>query len=224
MPGNLYIVPTPIGNLEDITLRALRILKEVDLIAAEDTRTIQKILNHYQIHNHTTSYYEANRETKGRQLIQQLQEGKNIALVSESGTPGVSDPGCHLIKSAIDARIPVIPLPGPSAVITALIASGLPANSFVFLGFLPRKPGKIIKELKQAGQLETTVIFFESPHRIIKTLELIRINLGEINIVVCRELTKKFEEILRGTPTSILAHLQKNPPRGEMAVLFEPRA
>lgn len=221
MPGNLFIVPTPLGNLEDITLRAIRILKEVDLIAAEDTRKTAKLLSHYQIHQPLTSYYEANRVSKGKFIIDQLKQGKNVALVSESGTPGISDPGYHLIRETIYANIPVVSLPGPSAVVAGLVVSGLPTNSFVFLGFLPRKPGKLIKELKKAGEQRRTIVFYESPHRLIKTLELMRDNLGEVNLVIVRELTKKFEEILRGTPASILAHFQKNPPLGELVVIIE---
>ncbi len=222
-PGILYVIATPIGNLEDITLRALRILKEVDLIAAEDTRQTRKLLNYYNIHTSLTSYYEHNGLRKGAYLIECLKEKKNIALVSDSGTPGISDPGFFIIKEAIEKGINVCSVPGPSAVISSLAVSGLPTDGFLFLGFLPRKMGKIKRELTKASSLEKTVIFYESCYRAKKTLEIVQEVMGKVQVVLVRELTKKFEEILRGKTDELIKHIENKPLKGELVVLVSNR-
>src|SRR5262245_62148807 len=188
MPGTLYVVATPIGNLEDITLRALRILKEVDLVACEDTRRTRALLSHFGIHVPVTSYFEHNKLTKGEVLLDALTEGRSVALVTDAGTPGISDPGFLLVRSARDAEISVVPIPGPSAVVAALSAAGVPADRFVFDGFLPVKPGRRVHRLEALRALETTVVCYESPHRITATLEAIGRVFGETEIVVAREL------------------------------------
>ena len=219
--GTLYVVPTPIGNLEDITARAARILREADLIACEDTRQTFKLLNHLAITKRLLSFYSYNQVRRVPEIIKELQSGKNVALVSDSGTPGISDPGFFLVEKAIAENIPVVPLPGPSAVITALVGSGLPSDGFVFLGFLKKKPGKMKKELASALAPGKTVIFYESPHRIQKTIEL----LGEVlppgtRVAIARELTKKFEEFIRGTIEEVCALVKNRELLGEMAVLI----
>ena len=214
----LYVVATPIGNLEDVTLRALRILKEVDLIAAEDTRKTRKLLSHYGIHTSLTSYY--GRERKADYLIDTLNKGKNVALVSEAGTPGISDPGYPLIKRAIEKGIIVQSIPGPCAAISALVVSGLPTDGFIFTGFLPRKKGKLTKRLRELFNFEKTVIFYESPNRIMATLEVVKENFGEVNVVIARELTKKFEEVIRGSIDQVLTLLKGRKIKGEVIVLF----
>lgn len=220
--STLYIVSTPLGNLEDITLRALRTLKEVDLIACEDTRVTRKILTHYQISKPLISYFQQNQLFRIPFLIGKLKEGKSIALVSDAGTPGISDPGFFLIKEAIKEGIKIVPVPGASAVITALVISGLPSDDFVFLGFLSRKRGKIIKELTQISQLKKTIIFYESPYRIKRTLEIVREILPEANVVLARELTKKFEEVLRGSPENLLKQIENRQLKGEVIVVLHP--
>ncbi|HEX5036803.1 MAG TPA: 16S rRNA (cytidine(1402)-2'-O)-methyltransferase [bacterium] len=200
MPGTLYIVATPIGNLEDITFRAVRILKECDLIACEDTRHTRKLLNHFGIETPTTSYFEHNKFSKGDHLIRQLQEGKSVALVSDAGTPGVSDPGYNLVVGAVEKGIPVVPVPGPSAAISALCASGLPTDRFLFIGFLPQKDGKKRKVLESLVDQSSTLIFYESPFRVKKTLILIKEVFGEDRrVVLAHELTKVHEGFFRGT-------------------------
>ena len=216
--GILYAVATPIGNLEDITLRALRILKEVDLIAAEDTRKTRKLLTHYDIHTPLTSYY--GREGKADYLIAALKTGKNVAIVSEAGTPGISDPGYPLIKKAIENRITVQSIPGPCAAISALVVSGLPTEGFIFTGFLPRKKGRLIKRLRELFSFEKTVIFYESPNRVVATLEMVKENFGEVNVVIARELTKKFEEVVRGNIDHMLTLLRGRKIKGEVIVLL----
>ncbi|MCK5534311.1 16S rRNA (cytidine(1402)-2'-O)-methyltransferase [bacterium] len=218
--GTLYIVATPIGNLEDITLRALRILKEVNLIAAEDTRHTRKLLSHYNIHTSLTSYHQHNRLNKGIYLIKFLKEGKNVALVSDSGTPGISDPGSVLIQQALAEKIIVTALPGPSAIICGLTLSGLPIDGFLFLGFLPRKKGKIKKQLNKALLCEKTLIFYESCYRINKTLEIVREVMGEVQTVLARELTKKFEEIIRGEIDDVIEKIKERSLKGELVVLI----
>jgi 16S rRNA (cytidine1402-2'-O)-methyltransferase len=218
--GMLYVVPTPIGNLEDITLRASRILKEVDLIACEDTRQTFKLLNHLGITKRLVSFYSYNQARRVPEIIEELMSGKNVALVSDSGTPGISDPGFFLVEKAVSEHITVVPLPGPSAVTTSLVGSGLPSDSFVFLGFLKKKPGKMKKELAAALGLGKTVIFYESPHRIQKTVEF----LGEIlpagtRVAIARELTKKYEEFIRGTVEEVCAQVKSRELLGEMVVL-----
>lgn len=217
--GTLYIVATPIGNLEDITLRALRILKEADLIAAEDTRHTRKLLSHYNIHTPLTSYYEHKRISKGKYLIKCLKEGKSIALVSDSGSPGISDPGAFIIKEAIEEGIIVTSIPGPSAVISSLTLSGLPTDGFLFLGFLPRKKGKIKRELNKVFLCEKTLIFYESHYRVKTTLEVVKEVLGMAQIVIVRELTKKFEEIIRGNIDEVIEKIKGKPLKGEIVVL-----
>jgi 16S rRNA (cytidine1402-2'-O)-methyltransferase len=219
VPGVLYIVATPLGNLEDITLRALRILKEVDLIAAEDTRHSKKLLTHYQINTPLTSYYDHIESEKAPALIAQLQAGKNIALVSDAGTPAIADPGYRLVKGAAEAGIVVIPIPGPSTVTTLLSVGGLPTDRFAFEGFLPAKPTQRRKLLQQLKREERTLIFFESPHRLHETLADMEAIFGDRPLVVGRELTKMFEEVQRGTVTTLRAALQEREIKGEVALL-----
>ncbi|MBI5682233.1 MAG: 16S rRNA (cytidine(1402)-2'-O)-methyltransferase [Deltaproteobacteria bacterium] len=187
--GKLYVVATPIGNLEDITLRALRTLKDVDLIAAEDTRHTRKLLNHYGIKTPLTSYFEHNELTKGRFIISQIKEGKDVALVSDAGTPGISDPGCKLMKMAVENLIDAVPIPGASAMITALSVSGLPTDSFVFEGFLPRGKGESEKLILRIRTEKRTAVFYESPSRLKNTLETILKICGDIDVVIAREIT-----------------------------------
>lgn len=221
--STLFIVPTPIGNLEDITLRAIRILQEVDTVVCEDTRQTLKLLSHLKISKPLISFYTQNQLKRIPQIISLLQQGKNIALVSDCGTPAISDPGYYLIKEALNRNINVVPMPGACALITALVGSGLATDSFVFLGFLKKKTGKMRKELELVKQIEKTIIFYESPHRLLKTLEICREVFGEnTNIVLARELTKKFEEFIRGTIKDILENLKNRQILGEFIVLVEP--
>lgn len=222
MSAILYIVPTPIGNLEDITLRALRVLKESDLIACEDTRQSLKLLSHFEISKPLISFYSYNQQGRIPQIINKLLNGKKIALISDGGTPAVSDPGYLLVKAAIDNGIKIEVLPGASAVITALVGSGLPTDGFVFCGFLKRKPGKMKKELLASASLNKTIIFYESPHRILKTLEMCKEIFGEnVSICLARELTKKFEEFIRGTVKEVLINMQERKEiLGEFVVLI----
>ncbi len=218
--GTLYVVATPIGNLEDITLRALRILKEVGLVACEDTRRTRTLLTHFGIHVPVTSYFEHNKATKGAAIVKKLAEGVSVALVTDAGTPGISDPGFLLVKEAREAGIPVVPVPGPSAVVAALSAAGVPADAFVFDGFLPVKPGRRVHRLEALRGLETTVVCYESPHRILASLEAIAQVFGEIEIIAARELTKQFEEIIRGTPTGLRERWAQGPVRGEFTLVI----
>jgi 16S rRNA (cytidine1402-2'-O)-methyltransferase len=219
--GTLYLVPTPIGNLEDITLRALRVLKEADAVICEDTRQTVKLLNHYEIKKPLVSFYTYNQQRRIPGIIRDLLSGKNLALVSDSGTPGISDPGFFLIDEAIKAGVGVVPLPGASASLTALIASGLPTHGFVFLGFLRKKTGKMKKELSAAAGTGFTVIFYESPHRIRKTMAACaEIFPASTPVVLARELTKKFEEFTRGTLESVNQALAAKEPLGEYVVLL----
>lgn len=222
--GTLFVVATPIGNLEDITFRAVRILSEVDLIAAEDTRQTKILLNKYNVSTLLTSYHKFNINNKTSYLISLLREGKNIALVSDAGMPGISDPGYELIRAAVDQNIRVEPIPGPSAAITALAVSGLPTDKFVFEGFLPKKPGKKIKRLNELKKESRTVIIYESPFRLIKTLADIQKVMGEREIAVCRELTKKFEEIIRGKAGDILEQLKDRKVKGEIVLVVSGQA
>ncbi len=215
----LYIVPTPIGNLEDITLRALRILREVSLIAAEDTRTTRVLLQHYEIHTPLTSYHEHNKLAKLDAIFTALETG-DVALVSDAGTPGISDPGYELIRQAIEQGIRVEVLPGASAITTALVGSGLPTDGFVYLGFLPRKDRALHDFLESVALERRTLIAYESPNRLIDTLKIIQAVFGERQICVARELSKKFEEFQRGTVTDVLAHFSQQPPRGEIVLLI----
>jgi 16S rRNA (cytidine1402-2'-O)-methyltransferase len=218
----LYLVGTPIGNLEDITLRALRVLKEVDVIACEDTRQTQKLLNHYAIQTRTTSYHEHNEMTRSAELVKQIQEGANVALVTDAGMPGISDPGYRLITLAIRHHIPVVPVPGASAFLAALVASGLPADSFRFSGFLPAKGGERRAELEALKNSPRTQVFYEAPHRILETLtDLVEI-LGETrDVVIARELTKLHEEFLRGRAGDVLRTLKaREAIKGEITLLI----
>jgi len=219
MPAALYLVATPIGNLEDITMRALRILREVDLIACEDTRHTRKLLTHYNISTPTTSYHEHNEKEKAIELAGQLQQGRSIALVSDAGMPAISDPGYRLVREAIDRGIAVIPVPGPTAFVAALAASGLPTDSFLFAGFLPAKRGARRARLEELKGLPSTIIFYEAPHRLKAMLEDLQQVIGDRQAVVARELTKIYEQFLRGSISQLLAKLSTEPARGEMVVL-----
>lgn len=221
MAGKLYLCATPIGNLEDITLRVLRVLEEVDLIAAEDTRNSIKLLNHYEIKAPMTSYHEFNKIEKAYQLVEKLQEGMNIALITDAGTPGISDPGEELVKIAYEAGIEVTSLPGPAACITALTLSGLSTRRFAFEAFLP-KDKKERKRILEELQKETrTIILYEAPHHLIKTLEELREALGNRRITLCRELTKKYEEGQRTTIDEVLEYYKDKEPRGEYVLVLE---
>ncbi len=216
----LYIVSTPIGNLKDITLRALEVLKSTDLIAAEDTRHTRILTDHYQINTPLTSYFEHNQFTKGEYLLRLLKEGKNIALVTDAGTPGISDPGYHLIRLAQENGIPLSVVPGPTAFLAALSLSGLPSDRFVFIGFLPVKAGARRKKLEGLKAEAGTVIFYESPHRLIKTLEDIAEVLGNPVVVCCREITKKFEEVKKAAAADLREYFLKKAPQGEFVLLI----
>ncbi len=218
--GILYLVATPIGNLEDITYRAVKVLSSVDLIAAEDTRKTRILLDHYNINRPMMSYYSYNEKARAPQLIEKLLAGQSIALVSDAGTPGISDPAFYIVQQALENGISIIPIPGPTAFISALIASGLPTDRFVFEGFLPLKKGR--KTKFESLKLESrTIILYESPHRILKTLADVLAFFGNRRVVVARELTKKFEEIVRGNVKFVLAQLEQKPPRGEYVVIIE---
>lgn len=217
--NTLYIVPTPIGNLEDITLRALRILREASLIAAEDTRTTRILLDRYEIKTPLTSYHEHNKLTKLDAIFEALTVG-DVALVSDAGTPGISDPGFELIREAIARQVTVVPLPGPSAVITALVASGLPTDGYAYLGFLPRKSKALREALAGVVAERRTLVAYESPHRLTETLTAIRDVLGERPVAVARELTKLFEEIRRGPVSEVLQYYEANEPRGEVTLVI----
>ncbi len=221
-PGTLYVVATPIGNLEDMTFRAVRLLKTVDVVACEDTRQTRILLDHYQIEARLISFFEHNELARIPQLIEMLNEGKQIAVVSDAGTPTVSDPAFRLVREARRHSIPVVPVPGACAAIAAVCAAGLPTDRFVFEGFLPLKKGRKTRWTELQNE-DRTIILYESPHRLLKTLGEIHDFLGDRPVVVARELTKKFEEIKRGTAAEMLAHFQKHPPRGEFVVLIAGR-
>ena len=216
MPGTLFVVATPIGNLEDITARALRILREVALIAAEDTRRTSHLLARYSINTPTTSLHHHNEHRKASAVVDRLMRGENVALVSDAGTPVISDPGQHLIRSAVEAGIRVEPIPGPSAVMTALAASGFPADTFTFLGFPPIKSTDRAAWFKRLSTLSGTVVFFEAPHRIQSTLEELLARIGDHPAVVCRELTKIHETLVRGPISSVTT--APNTAHGELTV------
>jgi 16S rRNA (cytidine1402-2'-O)-methyltransferase len=222
MPGVLYVVATPIGNLEDITYRAVRILRGCDRIACEDTRQTRKLLEHYGIQKPTVSYHEHNEVERAAELIDLLSRGESVALVSDAGTPLVSDPGYRLVHAAIEAGIPVQPVPGPSAALAALAASGLPTDAFHFAGFLPPKAGQRAKVLESLAGEHATVVLYEAPHRILETMDAIEQVLGNRRIVVARELTKIHEEFLRGTPSELRQELARRPAlKGEITILIE---
>ncbi len=221
MSGILYLVSTPIGNLEDITYRAVSILREADQIACEDTRQTRKIINHFDISTKLVSYHEHNEKQRAPELIRKLRDGNDIALVSDAGTPLVSDPGYHIVSQAALAGIPIVPIPGPSAALAALVASGLPADSFVFLGFLPQKGKHRREAMERIQSLDQTVILYEAPHRILATLDDLRSIIGDRQIVAAREMTKLHEEFLRGTAASIRESLAGRPAiKGEFTVVI----
>src|SRR6266852_3961089 len=215
----LYVVATPIGNLGDITLRALEILKDVDLVAAEDTRHSGILLKHYQIHKPLVSYHEHNEAMRTAQLVERLGAGEKIALITDAGTPGLSDPGARLIRECIKRELPFTIIPGPSSIATALVGSGFSAEKFFFGGFLPVKSGQRERELRAAAARDETTIFFESPYRLIKTLNASIDIMQDRQLCVARELTKKFEEFRRGTARELLAHYAKHPAKGEIVLV-----
>ena len=221
MPGTLYLVATPIGNLADITHRALQVLKDVDLIACEDTRHTHKLLQHYGIATKTISYHEHNEQQRATQLIDSLKQGSDIAVVSDAGTPSISDPGFRLVRAAIENEIPVVPVPGPSALISALIAAGLPTDEFFFGGFLPPRSNARRARLNELQSVPGTLIFYEAPHRLAATLKDAHEILGEREAVVARELTKVHEEIRRGLLSELSRHYENEEPRGEIVVLID---
>lgn len=220
--GKLYIVGTPIGNLEDITLRALNTLKASNLIACEDTRRTQKLLNHYDIRTRTISYHEHNEMTRAPELVLKMEQGSIISLVSDAGTPVLSDPGFRLVHLAVRHKITVIPIPGPSALVTALTAAGLPMNEFIFMGFLPAKKSARRKALAELALFEKTIVLYEAPHRIVESLRDLHEVLGEREIVIAREVTKVHEEFLRGTVAEVRDLLRKSAPKGELTVIVGP--
>ena len=220
-PG-LYLVATPIGNLEDITLRALRVLKQADVIACEDTRQTQKLLNHYGITSRTTSYHEHNEMTRSAELVLELEQGARIALVTDAGMPGISDPGFRLISLAVRHHIPVVPIPGASAFLSALVASGLPTDSFRFSGFLPAKRGQRRQVIESVRESAPTQVFYEAPHRVMETLEdIVEILGGQRRVVIAREVTKLHEEFLRGKAVEVLETLKaRGDIKGEITLLI----
>ena len=221
MQGELFLCATPIGNLEDITLRVLKILKEVDLIAAEDTRNSKKLLNYFEIKTPMTSYHKHNKIEKAYDLVDQMKKGKNIALITDAGTPAISDPGEDLVRICYEEGIHVTSLPGPSACVTALTLSGLPTRRFCFEAFLPadkRQKQEILEELKTETR---TIIIYEAPHRLVRTLEELKENLGDRRITVCRELTKKHETVYRGTLCDAVSYYESTEPRGECVLVID---
>lgn len=219
--GALYIISTPIGNLEDITHRALHLLKSVDLIAAEDTRHTKHLLTKYDVPTILTSYHDHNKEEKTPVLVHRLKEGQSIALVCDAGTPGISDPGFYLIRRCIEEGITTIPVPGPTAATAALVVSGLPTDTFLFVGFLPKKHVARLKRLALFKDTPATLILYESPYRLVKTLQDCLEILGNRRAVIARELTKVFEEVMRGGLAELLTRLQAKPCRGEVTLVIE---
>ncbi len=218
-PGALYIVSTPIGNLDDITHRAIHVLKNVDLVAAEDTRKTKFLLDHFAIVKPLLSYYDHNESRRVPELVERLRTGTSIAVVTDAGTPGISDPAFSIIREAIRNGIPVVPIPGASAVLAGLIVSGLPTERFVFEGFLPVKKGRKTR-FEQLAAEERTIVIYESPHRVERTLEDIIARIGDRRVAVVRELTKKFEEVQRGLASEILAAIRQKPTRGEYVIVI----
>ena len=220
-PGTLYLVATPIGNLADITHRAIDVLNKVSLIACEDTRHTRKLLQHYGIPTKTISYHEHNEQERARQVIELLREGKDVAVVSDAGTPAISDPGFRLVRAAIENALTVVPVPGPSAVVAALIAAGLPTDEFLFAGFLPARSNARRTKLAQLNSVPATLIFYEAPHRLAETLKDALETLGEREAVVARELTKLHEELRRGRLSELAEHYSNEEPRGEIVLLID---
>ena len=217
--GTLYIVPTPVGNMEDMTLRAIRILKEADLVLAEDTRTSGILLKHFQIQQHLMSHHKFNEHGTSAAIVERLLAGQNVALVSDAGTPGISDPGFFLVREAVRAGIEVVTLPGPTAFVPALVSSGLPCDRFTFEGFLPQKKGRQSR-IEQLRDEQRTMIFYESPYRLLKLLEQLAAVFGDDRQVsVCREISKVHEESVRGTLADVAAHFRQTEPRGEIVVV-----
>ncbi len=216
--GTLYVISTPIGNLDDISLRAIRILSGVDLIAAEDTRKTKTLLDHFDIRKPLVSYYSYNEARRTPELIARLKQGEAIGIVSDAGTPGISDPAYRILRSALDERLPVIAIPGPSAFLPALIVSGLPLDHFVFEGFLPVKKGRKTK-LEELRSESRTIVLYESPHRLLRTLGELRTFLGDRDAAVSRELTKKFEETARGRLSELIEHFSRRGIRGEFVIV-----
>lgn len=221
MPGTLYLVPTPIGNLSDMTKRAADILADVDIVACEDTRHTRILLSHLGLEKAVVSYHEHNKETAGPKLIEALSKGKSVAQVSDAGMPVISDPGADLVKLALAAHIPVVPLPGPNAALTALVASGLDARQFLFVGFLPRTSAHRKELLETVRKIPFTLIFYEAPHRLKETLKILSDSLGDRRAVTARELTKKFETFTRATLSELLRNAEETDPRGEYVLLVE---
>lgn len=220
----LYIVPTPVGNLEDITLRALRILKEADLILAEDTRTSGVLLKHFDIHNNMQSYHKFNEHQAVERLAERMKAGETMALISDAGTPGISDPGFLLARECVNCGVEVQCLPGATAFVPALVASGLPCDKFVFEGFLPQKKGRQTR-LRTLSEEERSIVFYESPYRVVKTLQQLIETFGaERPVAVCREISKIHEQTVRGTLADALAHFTQNEPRGEFVIIVGPTA
>ncbi|ESU34639.1 hypothetical protein G3A_00260 [Bacillus sp. 17376] len=219
--GILYLVPTPIGNLEDMTFRAIRIMKEADVIAAEDTRNTKKLCNYFEIETPVTSYHEHNKKSSGYKLIEKIKEGAKVALVSDAGMPTISDPGAELVAEAIGEGLTVVPLPGANAALTALIASGILPQPFYYYGFLQRGKKDKKKELELLVKQTATIVLYESPHRLKETLSVMLDRLGDRKIVLCRELTKKYEEFLRGTISEALAWAETEEVRGEFVLIIE---
>lgn len=218
--GTLYLVGTPIGNLEDITARALRILREVAVVAAEDTRQSLKLLRHFEIQTQLVSYHEHNQRTAGPALIERLQAGDSVALVTDAGMPAISDPGEDLVRLALEAGVPVIPIPGPTAFVSALVVSGLPTDRFAFDGFLPTQKKERKAALARLATEERTVMLYEAPHRLLETLADLDRALGARPMAAARELTKLHEEVVRGTPAELLAHFEVKAPRGEFVLVI----
>jgi 16S rRNA (cytidine1402-2'-O)-methyltransferase len=219
MGGALYLVATPIGHLGDVTLRALETLKAVDVIACEDTRQTAKLLHHYQIHKPMTSLHDHNERWRAPELLKRLREGQSVALVCDGGTPLISDPGWRLVHEAVTQQIPLTWIPGPTALIGGLVLSGLPTDRFVFEGFLPAKAGARRQRLEALKAEPRTVVLYEAPHRLLRTLRELREIVGEARVACARELTKRFEEVRRGTVNELVAHFEQHPPRGEFVVV-----
>jgi 16S rRNA (cytidine1402-2'-O)-methyltransferase len=219
--GILYVVGTPIGNLQDLSPRAGEILRQVDIIAAEDTRHTRKLLSHFQFSTPLISYHEHNEQTRGKELIERLMKGEAIALVSDAGMPAISDPGEELVRQAVEHGIPVVPIPGPNAALSALVASGLPAQPFLFLGFLPRTPKARKEELKRWAQVPATLLCYESPHRLLSMLQDVLAVLGNRRVAISRELTKKHEEWIRGRLEDCIRYIAEAGARGEYTVVIE---